>query len=264
MMNTTLTFAENLARKAGTLLLSFFELNGIESTQKADHTVVTKADLAADELIRSAIQAAYPEDQILTEESGIAQSYPDRPMWVIDPLDGTSNFSLGLHTWGVSIARLVDGTPDTAALYFPLFDELYTAQRSQGAFLNGQPLKIDPQNARRSTAFFACCSRTFRRYQVGVRYKTRILGAAAYDFCCVARGAAIAGFQATPKIWDIAGGWLILEEAGGSAQLHGGGCPFPFVVREGFQQVSYPTVMAANASLGDQVRAQLVPLPLQK
>lgn len=258
-MNNTLHFAETLARQAGSLLTEFFQLNGIESTQKADHTVVTQADLAADDLIRSAIQAAYPEDQILTEESGITQYRPDRPMWIIDPLDGTTNFSLGLHTWGVSIARLVDGYPDIAAIYFPLYSELYTAKRGEGAFLNQQPLQIDPQNAQRTTAFFACCSRTFRRYQVGVRYKTRILGAAAYDFCCVARGAAIAGFQVTPKIWDIAGGWLVLEEAGGSAQLHGGGSPFPYTVMEGFERISYPTVMAANASLGEKVRSQLIP-----
>lgn len=258
-MNTTLAFAENLARQAGNLLADYFQLSGIESTQKADHTVVTKADLASDELIRSAIRTAYPEDQILTEESGITQYQPSHPIWVIDPLDGTTNFSLGLHTWGVSIARLVEGYPDTAALFFPLYNELYTAQRGQGAFLNGQPLRINPKNARRSTAFFTCCTRTFRHYQVGVRYKTRILGAAAYDFCCVARGAAIAGFQATPKIWDIAAGWLVLEEAGGCAQLHDGSSPFPYVVQDGFEKISYPSVMAANSQVAEQVHAQLTP-----
>ncbi len=258
-MDTTLTFAESLARQAGDLLSGFFRLSGTASMQKADRTVVTEADLAADELIRGAIQAAYPDDQILTEESGIAQYQPGRPMWVIDPLDGTTNFSLGLHTWGVSIARLVDGYPDTAALYFPLFNELYSAQRGQGAWLNQQPLQTSPEDSYGTTAFFSCCSRTFRRYQVSVRYKTRILGAAAYDFCCVARGAAIAGFQASTKIWDIAGGWLILEEAGGFAMLHSGGSPFPYIVQEGFQQTDYPTVMAASPALAEKVRGQLVP-----
>lgn len=258
-MQTTLDFAESLARQAGELLTGYFHLSGISSTQKADRTVVTEADLAADDLIRNTIRAAYPEDQILTEESGIAQYQPGRPVWIIDPLDGTTNFSLGLHIWGVSIARLVDGIPDTAALYFPLFDELYSAQRGQGAWLNHQPLHTPPENAHGTATFFTCCSRTFRRYHVGVRYKTRILGAAAYDMCCVARGAAIAGFQATTKIWDIAGGWLILEEAGGYAMLHSGGSPFPYIVQEGFQNTNYPTVMAVNQGLAEKIRTQLVP-----
>jgi len=258
-METALDFAESLAKQAGDLLTGYFKLSGITSTQKADRTVVTEADLAADALIKGAIHSAYPEDQILTEESGIAQYQPGRPVWIIDPLDGTTNFSLGLHIWGVSIARLVDGYPDTAALYFPLFNELYSAQRGQGARLNRQPFHTPPEDAHGSTSFFTCCSRTFRRYHVGVRYKTRILGAAVYDFCCIARGAAIAGFQATTKIWDIAGGWLVLEEAGGFAMLHNGESPFPYVVQEGFQHTKYPTVMAASQALAEKVRSQLVP-----
>ncbi|MGD2027463.1 MAG: inositol monophosphatase family protein [Anaerolineales bacterium] len=256
-MTDTLTFAENLAREAGQMLTSYFNLQGTSTATKEDKTLVTDADLAADSLIRDSIQSAFPDDHVLTEETGITPPETDRPLWVIDPLDGTTNFSLGLHTWGVSIARLAGGYPKVAALYFPLFGELYSSRRGAGAFLNGQPLEINPAHAARRTAFFTCCSRTFRRYEVTVRYKTRILGSAAYDFCCVARGAAIAGFQATPKIWDIAAGWLVLEEAGGSAQLHSEGSPFPFRVKSGYQKVNYPTVMAANPDLGEKIRSQI-------
>ena len=256
-MTDTLTFAENLARKAGQMLISYFNLQGTSAHTKEDKTIITEADLAADRLIRDLIQSAFPDDAVLTEETGITPPKTERPLWVIDPLDGTTNFSLGLHTWGVSIARLLGGLPEIGALYFPLFDELYSARRGGGAFLNGQPLEINPAHAARRTAFFTCCSRTFRKYQVRVRYKTRILGSAAYDFCCVARGAAIAGFQATPKIWDIAAGWLVLEEAGGFVQLHSGESPFPFRVESGYQKTNYPTVMAANPELGEKIRSQI-------
>ncbi len=259
-MDQTRTFAEDLARQAGDLLLTYFNLRGTRADTKEDNTIITEADIAADDLIRRGIQSAFPDDHVLTEETGITMPETDQPLWVIDPLDGTTNFSLGLHTWGVSIARLVHGYPETGALFFPLFDELYSAQRDSGAYLNRQPLQVNPAHAARRTAFFTCCSRTFRRYDVRVRYKTRILGSAAYDFCCVARGAAIAGFQATPKIWDIAAGWLVLEEAGGAVGLHSREAPFPFRVETGYEKVNYPTVMAANPEMWEKIRSQITPV----
>ncbi len=75
--------------------------------------------MAADAFIQQAIREAYPDDEILTEETNSVEINPAKPLWVIDPLDGTTNFSLGLHTWGVSIARLVDGYPDTGASVLP-------------------------------------------------------------------------------------------------------------------------------------------------
>jgi len=243
------------------MLTNYFKLEGIDSTLKEDRTLVTEADLAADSLIRKGIQSAFPDDLILTEETNQIPLEPDRPLWVIDPLDGTTNFSLGLHTWGVSIARLVSGFPDIAALYFPIYQELYSAKRGQGAYLNRQRLTIHGQSKPPQTSFFACCSRTFQQYEVRVRYKTRILGAAAYDFCCVARGAAIAGFQATPKIWDLAAGWLVLEEAGGIAELFTGGSPFPFLADKTYTSMIYPTLMSANPDVANYVKETLKKRP---
>jgi len=260
-MDTPLIFAENLAQEAGDMLAQYFRLEGTRGDLKEDRTIVTEADLAADSHIRQAIQSAYPEDAILTEETNQAPLGPDRPLWVIDPLDGTTNFSLGLHTWGVSIARLVSGYPDTAALYFPVYQELYSAQRGQGAFLNRQRLMIDPHKQQPKISFFACCSRTFRQYDVSVKYKTRILGAAAYDFCSVARGAAIAAFQASTQIWDIAAGWLVLEEAGGIAELFSGDSPFPYLPNGRYSATIYPTLMSANADVAEYLRKSIKKRP---
>jgi myo-inositol-1(or 4)-monophosphatase len=261
MDEKTLTFAENLAQKTGLSLIHYFNLEGVDADLKDDRTVVTEADLAADTLIRREIQAAYPDDLILTEESNQITLNPERPLWIIDPLDGTTNFSLGLHTWGVSIARLISGYPQTAALYFPLLQELYSAQRGKGAYLNRQLVKINPQRKQNSTSFFACCSRTIRQYDVSLRYKTRILGAAAYDFCSVARGAAIAAFQATPKIWDIAAGWLVLEEAGGTVELYNGESPFPYLPHGTYSNTIYPTMMSANPKVAELLRKSIKKRP---
>lgn len=259
-MIDALTFATQLALQTGRLLLEHHSPTGTQASLKTDRTVVTTADLAADRLISQAIREGFPYDELLSEElrpeyeSHASDSSEkkqtafrrEKAVWVIDPLDGTTNFSLGLHYWGVSIARLEDGLPEVAALYFPLLDELYTTQRGQGAYLNGDPIRVRPPDKDHPASFFSCCSRTHKRYDVRVRYKTRILGSAAYDLCSVARGTAVLGFQATPKIWDIAGAWLMVEEAGGVVETHDSSKPFPLMVLQDYNLQAYPTLAAAN------------------
>jgi myo-inositol-1(or 4)-monophosphatase len=180
------------------------------------------------------------------------------PVWIADPLDGTTNFSLGLHVWGVTIAHIVAGRPETAALYFPLIDELYTAGRGQGACLNGKPIAVSSPQSGARLAFFACCSRTHQRYQVSVPYKTRILGSAAYNLCAVARGAAVLSFEAAPKVWDIAGGSLLVEEAGGTvAALHGEPA-FPLIAGTDYGLLDLPTLAAATPEILAKAKTQII------
>jgi myo-inositol-1(or 4)-monophosphatase len=256
-MTTALKFAEDLAIQTGELLTTFFQLEGVDAEVKSDRTVVTEADLSADHFVRESIQAAYPNDEVLTEETNSKGIDPGKPLWVIDPLDGTTNFALGLHIWGVSIARIVDGFPETAALYFPLLEELYSAQKGSGAFLNHKPLTVQPLRPNMPTAFFACSSKSLRNYQLNVRYKFRMLGAAAYDFCLVARGGAIAGFHSVAKIWDIAAGWLVVEEAGGVAQLHPSGSPFPYFADHYPHETSFPTFVAADEEIAAKLASAI-------
>ena len=258
-MRSPFEFTSILAREVGGMLSQTFDLHGTRAKQKADHSVVTAADLAADRLISTAIETEFPEDAILSEELHTSLAQPTRATWVCDPLDGTTNFSLGLQFWGVSIARLVEGQPDTAAIYFPMLEELYSAQRGQGAFFNGERLAAGHPADSWPSSFFSCCSRTHRRYRVEVRYKTRILGAASYTFCAVARGVAILGFEATPKIWDIAAGWLILEEAGGVVDTFDGSKPFPLLPGKEYAGQDYPTMAAANSTILAKAREQITP-----
>ncbi|MEA2008094.1 MAG: inositol monophosphatase family protein [Chloroflexota bacterium] len=264
MPNSILTFTTALAKEAGALLKEYFPRQGLDSHLKSDNSLVTEADLAADRLIRQAIQKEYPNDGILSEEKGTVYPNGYTQVWVIDPLDGTTNFSLGLHYWGVSIARLRNGRPETAAVYFPLVDELYTAQEGQGAFLNGEPLHIRGASLNNPNSFFACCSRTYKNYRGNLPYKTRTLGSAVYHLCAVAKGAAIVAFEATPRLWDLAGGWLIVREAGGVIQTLDEKAPFPAQEGYEYEKRGFPTLAAATPQLMKESQDQLTPKTLKE
>ena len=257
-MSEDFTFARSLAFEAGKLLLDYYRKPDLERMIKSDHSLVTEADLAADRLISQSIRQRYPDDYIISEE--LRTDYapdPSGSVWIVDPLDGTTNFSLGLHYWGVLLCRVVDGQPELTVMYFPLLDELYSAYRGQGAFLNGRRIHVRPLDAEYPLPFFACCSRTFRRYKISVPYKVRILGSAAYTFCALARAAAILGFEATPKIWDIAGAWLLVREAGGVIDTLDGGGPFPLQGSVNYAWQSFPTLCAATQEALVRARGQI-------
>ena len=134
-MDPALKFATQLAKETGQLLLEHFNSSGSQANLKEDNSVVTEADLSADHLISVAIHKNYPSDVIISEELQPEIGAAKSAVWVVDPLDGTTNFSLGLPIWGVSIARLVHGWPETGVVYFPYLKELYSASRGSGAFV---------------------------------------------------------------------------------------------------------------------------------
>jgi myo-inositol-1(or 4)-monophosphatase len=260
-MDLALDFAIQLAHQAGQFLVTQYRTPGSVASLKSDHSVVTIADLAADQLIRDAIQAAYPDDLYLSEElqPALGESPGEKmpALWIVDPLDGTTNFSLGLPIWGILLTRLVGGWPDLAAMYFPMLDEMYTTQRGQGAYLNGEKVEVKQNN--QLTSFFACCSRTFRLYQVDIPFKPRILGSAAYNLCCVARSSAVISFEASPKIWDIAGAWLLLQEAGGWIETYDGSQPFPVIPPLEYARLDFPVIAGATPELVRRWQREIKP-----
>jgi myo-inositol-1(or 4)-monophosphatase len=245
-MSELLEFTTNLAQEAGQELLDRFQLSGTQSELKADRSIVTEVDLAVDRLIAEAIHLRYPEDGLISEELRPFSTENPPAVWVVDPLDGTTNYALGLPFWGVSIARLRDGWPEVAALYFPTLGELYTAERGQGAYFNQKPLRMAPPDREIPAAFFACCSRAHREYLIEVPYKPRILGSAVYNLCALTRGVSILAFEATPKIWDLAGGWLLVQEAGGIIEPLEGPSPFPLQDGADFRKINFPVLAAAD------------------
>jgi myo-inositol-1(or 4)-monophosphatase len=270
-MGGELNFAIDLARQTGQILLNFFRRENLKTSFKPDHSIVTEADTSADEFISRALKAQYPDDLLLSEE--LQPSYPggqahsdihSRAIWVIDPIDGTTNFTMGMHVWGVLLARLVQGAPELGVMFFPLIDEMYTAQAGSGAFLNGHPIHTREPNPGRPAAFFTCCSRTYRKYEVHIPYKTRILGSTAYSLCSVARGSAAVAFEATPKLWDIAPGWLLVQEAGGAIETLEGPSPFPIQSGVDYSRAAFPTLAAASPELANQARRQIRPRSNQR
>ena len=258
-MDSPLSFAERLVIETGKHLLEFFSPSGTHTNLKEDYSVVTEADLSADELIAGSIKHTYPLDSLISEESQTTIGESGGAVWVVDPLDGTTNFSLGMPIWGVSIARLLNGWPSIGAVYFPVLDELFSAQSGSGAFLNGDKISTQPPIPGQPNSFFSCCTRTHRDYDISIRYKTRILGSACYSFCAVARGMAVVGFEATPKIWDLAASWLIVEEAGGTIESIDGKQPFPLGENLDFRQISYPILSGADSELVSKAREQIKP-----
>jgi myo-inositol-1(or 4)-monophosphatase len=253
----TLEFATQLAKETGELLCSYYQRLGIQSQMKSDRTVVTEADLAADQFLRDRIRQAFPDDGLLSEEAGTVYPRDKSTVWIIDPLDGTTNFSLGLHYWGVSISRIVKGYPSLGVLYFPMLDELIFAEEGNGAFLNGTRLIVSPPDLTKPTSFFSCCSRANRFYEVDIRYKIRILGSAAYGLATVARGSAILAFEVTPKIWDFSASWIITEEAEGLIAPLAGQNPYPLQGGVDYESKSYPLLAAATPELLEEGRSKI-------
>jgi myo-inositol-1(or 4)-monophosphatase len=259
-MDNPLTFTTGLAYQVGELLLGYFKKNNIISNWKSDRTLVTEADIAADRFITEAILKNFPADYVLSEETNpISPDKTSPSIWIVDPLDGTTNFSLGIHHWGVLITLVKNGQPVMTVNYFPVINELYTAQIGEGAFLNEKRIHVESPENDKKLSFFSCCSRTFRHYQVNIPYKIRIFGCAAYSMCSVARGISKISFEARAKVWDIAGAWLLVKEGGGAIDVLEGGLPFPLNPGEDYNLRSFPVISAPDRELIQKARAQIIP-----
>ena len=226
-----LATAIHAAREAGRVLLNFYR-RPHEISTKGLRDITTEADLAAEKLVMEIIRQECPGACFCSEET--ANDMPaesDAPVWYIDPLDGTTNYARGLPMFCVSVAMARRGVVQCGAVYDPLVNDLFTAERGQGAFLNGQPLHV----SERATLAEATILVDWPRDQVlrerNARFVAQVAplvdsvrsrGCAAQTICCVAAGWAEAYFQYTLKPWDVAAGILILEEAGGCVtDLHG-------------------------------------------
>lgn len=253
--------AASIAGRAGTLLLRYFQDETLASDWKSDYSIVTEADVAADRLIAAELAHHFPDDAVLSEElaptSGHADAHASERTWIVDPLDGTTNFSLGVQHWGVSIARCDEQGPDVGVLCFPALGELYVSSRGGGATLNGRRLHVRAPSSSRLVGMIACCARTPRFYHVNLPMKVRVFGSAAYTLACVARGSAAIGMETRPKLWDLAAGWCLVEEAGGVVETLDGSKPFPLAANRAYAERSFPVLAAASHALLEQAREHI-------
>jgi len=248
-----LSFARELGREAGRQLLDWRD-RAVASV-KADGSVVTEADHAVDRFLFQQIQARYPDHGVLSEEANTV--YEGQPFtWVIDPLDGTANYALGVCYWGCSIAVLSGGVPLVGVLVVPNLDAEFWAVRGQGAFLNGKRLGGPPHGVSARNSFFALCSRSLRYLDLPMLHKGRLLGSAAYDLAAVAQGIAVGLAQVTPHIWDLAAGWLFLKEAGRMVGPLFASAPDPFPMLPGadYQDKVFPLLACADEQVFRQIQ----------
>jgi myo-inositol-1(or 4)-monophosphatase len=219
-----LDVAISAARAGGQVLRDLLPAERDIATKGTGIELVTDADRKAEEAIVACIRSQFPEDAILSEERG---EEPGRSpyRWIIDPLDGTTNYAHRLPIFCVSVAVETGGQVLAGAVYDPTRDELFAARRGRGATLNGRRLIVSAEgnleaallvtgfgydlrtNPRNNLRQFADLSRRAR----GVRR----LGSAALDLCYVAAGRLDGYWELTIKVWDVAAGALLVEEAGG-------------------------------------------------
>jgi myo-inositol-1(or 4)-monophosphatase len=220
-MTKELEVAIKAAKEAGAILLRSFGKDH-RQTFKADFSPSIKADLLAEKKILAILQKAFPKHQILTEESG---KYGRSVFcWVVDPLDGTSNYLRGIPIFGISIALLFKDEIQLGVIYLPQTDELFWAEKGKGAYLDGQKIQVSKTNELKKTATTLEWGRSEkdRKYfgrilaqllpRVGT---TKHLGSSVYNFSMLARGRIDAMMDQGARIWDHAAGILLVKEAGG-------------------------------------------------
>ncbi len=219
-----LATAIDAALEAGRIHRRYFR-QALDIRKKGPIDLVTAADLEAERAFRELVAARFPTHVVLGEEAGTVGVPTGRWRWIIDPLDGTTNFAHGLGLFGVSIALEIDGVVVVAVVYDPVGEELYTAERGAGARLNGRLLHV---SARADLIDALLCTgfpyvvregrgrqvRVFEAFLSRAR-AVRRLGSAALDLCYVAAGRFDGFWEEELNPWDVAAGALIVSEAGG-------------------------------------------------
>jgi myo-inositol-1(or 4)-monophosphatase len=222
-----LNIAIKAARTAGALInRASLDLDLLKISSKSPNDFVTEVDQAAERAVIETLLTAYPGHGILAEESGRTHGAKDSDyLWIIDPLDGTTNFIHGFPVYAVSIALAYKGQVQQAVVYDPTRNDLYYASKGRGAFLNDKRLRVSKRTRMAEsligTGFPFRKGDNFKRYMAMFEVVMqrcaglRRPGAAALDLCYVAAGCYDGFFETGLNPWDIAAGSLIITEAGG-------------------------------------------------
>lgn len=219
---------QKIVQEAGEILLLYFQKKPGElvKREKKDQGWVTEADLASEQFLKTALASVIPEASFDAEESGIKQNVSDY-CWVIDPLDGTTNFVCGIPYFCISVALTYRDEPILGVIYQPITRELISAQKGQGLFLNGEKVSPRPQEQLDRAIIVVGVPYAkniwFMKILDSIRavtphtYAFRHLGAVALDLAYVAIGRLDGVFLADLAWWDIAAGMLLVQEGGGMA-----------------------------------------------
>lgn len=225
MPNHLLQFAKKVAYDAGKMALNYQKKSFTVSTKSGDNDLVTSIDKICDEFICRTILTHFPDHSILSEESGLTEGTGEYK-WIIDPIDGTTNFAHGLPLFAVSIAVVHQGKPIIGVVEIPGLGETFWGQQGKGAFIAMRPIGVSKVNELKKSLLGTGFpyERTAPRYKksmelfdafYGASQGVRRFGSAAVDMCFVASGRFDGFWEYDLQPWDIAAGKIILEEAGG-------------------------------------------------
>ncbi|MBW9263968.1 MAG: inositol-1-monophosphatase [Candidatus Thiodiazotropha sp. (ex. Lucinisca nassula)] len=231
-MNPMLTIAVRAAREAGRIITrNFNRIDRLTISDKGSNDFVSEVDRNAEAVIINLLREKYPHHAVLAEESG--KQGADDYIWIIDPLDGTTNFLHGFPQFAVSIALKIKGRLEVGVVYDPVSEEMYTACRGEGALLNDKKIRVSgrkglngallgtglPYRDFRFTDNYMGMLKALIKDSAGVRRP----GSAALDFAYVAAGRMDGFWELGLREWDFAAGALLVREAGGLVTDIGGG-----------------------------------------
>ena len=225
-LDLRLLTARAVATEAGKLAHDYFSKRAqLEVERKGMQDLVSVADRAVEDLIRARLRGAFPEDDLLGEEGGGAEPRPGGGLWVIDPIDGTANFLRGMPYWCVAIAYVIEGRVQIGVTYDPVHDELFWARRGGGAHRDQAPIRVsgatDPQRSIIGSTFtFKMGIERYMALLEGILRAGsdhRRMGSTALMMCHVADGRLDGCLTMYCNSWDVIGGLLLVQEAGGAA-----------------------------------------------
>tara|TARA_Y100001978_G_scaffold202157_1_gene222393 strand:- start:1628 stop:2449 length:822 start_codon:yes stop_codon:yes gene_type:complete len=189
------------------------DFGNITASNKADGSLITSCDIWSDQTIVQGLAKISPNEGVLSEEGEKLVPQNDA-YWVVDPLDGTTNFAAGIPYWSISVARFVKGKPQASFLIIPTLKKKIFALKGKGVWMNNK--KIVRENNDQRSQCVSLCSRSIKILQKKPNEifpgKIRLLGVSSLNLTSVAMGQTFGAIESTPKIWDIAAAWLILEE----------------------------------------------------
>lgn len=230
------------AEKAGrSLIRDFGEVENLQVSKKGPGNFVSAADHKAEKIILGVLQKARPEYDLLMEESGLTKGIDRKTRWIVDPLDGTTNFLHGIPHWAVSIALEKDGDIVAGVVHDPVKNETFWAEKGTGAFMNSRRLQVAARTSLKEALVSTYAGgehavKMLAGYEGSV---VRMMGSAALSLAYVAAGRCDAYWEKGLQAWDAAAGSLIVREARGLVTDMSGGKDF----------VYGQNILAANASI---------------
>ena len=254
LINVMIAAAQKAARK---LTRDFGEIENLQVSRKGPADFVSNADKTAENTLRYALEKARPDYCFLLEEGGELTRKDTSNRWIIDPLDGTTNFLHGIPHFSISIALERDSELFAGVVYEPVYDQMYWAEKGQGAYLNDNRIRVSGRSSMDEALFATGIPFKGARDHplflkqleavMGVSSGVRRFGSAALDLAYVAAGRFDAFWEFGLSPWDVAAGILLIREAGGFVtELDGGNDP-----------LNGDTILAANDALYDPVGRML-------